>query len=57
MEFLTKLFTELIKNAFTGSVTLHFFKGGIGKIEKHDTIYSGGNKNALLEMPSGEKRK
>ena len=57
MEYIVRLFTQLIADKFTGSVTLHFFKGGIGKIEKHDTIYSGGNKNALLEMPSGEKRK
>ena len=57
MEYIVRLFTQLIADNFTGSLSIHFFKGGIGKIEKHDIVYSGGNKNALLEMPSGEKRK
>lgn len=38
MEFLTRLFTQMIKDSFTGSVEIHFFKGGIGKIVKHESI-------------------
>jgi len=38
VEFLTKLFTELIKNGFTGSIEIHMFKGGIGKIVKHESV-------------------
>jgi hypothetical protein len=38
MEFIVRLFTQLIADNFTGSITCHFFKGGIGKIEKHESI-------------------
>jgi len=38
MEYLLRLFTQLIADNFTGSIHIHFFKGGIGKIEKHESI-------------------
>ena len=38
MDFLVKIFTELIAKSFTGSVEIHFFKGGIGKIVKHESV-------------------
>ena len=38
MEYLVKLFTAVIKNGFTGSIEIHFFKGGIGKIVKHESV-------------------
>jgi hypothetical protein len=38
MEFITRLFTQLIADHFTGSVEIHFFKGGIGKIVKHESV-------------------
>lgn len=38
MEFIAKLFTKLISDNFTGSVEIHFFKGGIGKIVKHESV-------------------
>ena len=38
MEYIVRLFTGLIKDCFTGSIEIHFFKGGIGKIVKHESV-------------------
>ena len=38
MEYIVRLFTQLIADNFTGSIEIHFFKGGIGKIAKHESI-------------------
>lgn len=38
MEYITRLFTQLIADKFTGSVEIHWFKGGIGKIIKHESV-------------------
>lgn len=38
MEYIVWLFTKLIGDNFTGSVEIHFFQGGIGKIVKHESI-------------------
>ena len=38
MEYIVRLFTQLIADNFTGSVEIHFFKGGIGKITKHESV-------------------
>lgn len=38
MDFLVRMFTQLIADTFTGSVEIHFFKGGIGKIVKHESV-------------------
>ena len=38
MEYIVRLFTQLIADSFTGSIEIHFFKGGIGKIVTHESI-------------------
>lgn len=38
MDFLTKMFAKLIGDGFTGSIEIHFFKGGIGKVVKHESV-------------------
>lgn len=38
MEILVRIFTQLIADCFTGSIEIHFFKGGIGKIVKHESV-------------------
>lgn len=37
-DFLERFFTGLIANQFTGSIEIHFFKGGVGKIVKHESV-------------------
>jgi len=38
MEELIIFLKDLIKNGFTGSIEIHFFKGGLGKIVKHESV-------------------
>lgn len=38
LQELQELFKQLIKNEFTGSVTINFSQGGIGRIEKLEVI-------------------
>lgn len=38
MDFISKLFARLIAECFTGSIEIHFFKGGMGKIVKHEHV-------------------
>lgn len=38
MEYMVRLFTQLIADNFTGSIEIHFFKGGIGKVVKHESV-------------------
>ena len=38
MEYIVRLFTQLIADKFTGSIEIHWHLGGIGKIVKHESV-------------------